>query len=566
MPSASIGLYLGAGNAELVVLGGSGKNPRLIGSASIPFKGAFGLSERPQSAPPVPEEGASPAIRPRGQDEKDNVDQLQELLAKIKLPNNKVHVSVASEAIVIRYFQMPQLPPAERKMAVTFEAKKYLPFKLEDLVSDYQVVTSKTDPTVMRVMFYGIRKGIAHSYVQMLESAKLAPQSLEAMPVSLMRLLRQAQIAPADKAVAAVFVEPGAASITVFRDNLLYLSRNVTILSEPEETPAAPETPQPTTEGPLSPELIEALLNEARVSLDYYRRRFLGEPQVAKMVLLGKGVTPALAEQLSNSMDVPVEIGEPFQKITGIQNLSSHFAPAVGLALRGLERREDDITLLPPEVRPVQRDLLKLALVEGGIALLLLVLLGSLTSADIRSWEDKIRGEQQGQRLPPGVTRQMDAASLQRVRQEQQQRLQFVKAIAEPSGKTSTLLQEMTRLLPEEGWLQELHLEDTFLPPLDPDDLEANRKQLIRLNGSSYSGNRDRELEGINSFVASLRKSPEFGLFYSVFNLDSALRKEFIYPDLEVTQFSVSGASELDDLREAQRSGPIRRSGSRRRR
>jgi type IV pilus assembly protein PilM len=69
---------------------------------------------------------------------------IKEELRKRRISAKEVTIALTGRDLIIRTFEMPILPLGELKSAVTFEAKKYIPFKVEDLVSDSQFKLDKS--------------------------------------------------------------------------------------------------------------------------------------------------------------------------------------------------------------------------------------------------------------------------------------------------------------------------------------------------------------------------------------------------------------------------------------
>ena len=433
---------------------------------------------------------------------------------------------------MIRYFQMPTIPKRERRMAVAFEAKKYLPFKLEELITDFQIVIHRSDPTLMRVMFFGIKKNSVNAVLSILESVDLTPLCLETAPVSLMRLLRQTGQFPAGQVAAILMAERDTATITIARDDLLYLSRNVTILSSLE------------SEQGTSTELLEALINETRISIDYYRRRFLGEPGVGKVILFGKNIEEKRVQELTAALDLPVEIGDAFQKIEGGKEVPPGLAIATGLALRGLEKKAWEPNLLPPEYQRKLQGLLQPAILEAIAAMALLGIWYGYSFVDLYAFQQKIDALRMAQMHPRGLQPGMRIPDLKSLGEEQQRQTQFLDELSKTRGQYAALLTELTRLLPEEAWLQNAVLEDKVKASDKGPLLASNRSQSMKLSGGSYVNNRDRELEGINNFLAALRSNKTFNSTFSEFYLDGVNRGR--YREEEVTQFRLTCVSNPD--------------------
>ena len=534
----ALAIYIGTDNIDVISLAGSFQRPQLASFARVklPEKSSWREQVRVEGGG---EPGPVPAAAPLGG--ADDTDQefinrsVQAMLSKLGVTANApIFGSIASESVVIRCFQMPAIPAHERKMAIAFEAKKYLPFKLEELVTDYQVVIRRSDPTLMRVMFFGVKKSSIAVYASLFQYCKLLPYCLEPAPVSLIRLVRQNGQLPGGQVIALLSMEHDAATISIARDDLLYLSRNVTIL--------------PTAEGPeqAPPELLEALLNETRVSIDYYRRRFLGEPAVSKIIVFGSGEDPKKIQELFGSLELPVELGDPFKKVSGAKAVPTGLNVSVGLALRGLDNRPGGINLLPADQRRASQGVLKPLIFQAAAAAVLLGVWYSYSSSDLRNLQQKMASLQSEQIKIENVPSTAGLAELREMRSQSAREKNSLGALADLKARPSTLLAELARTMPEEAWLQYALMRNWI--DLDPQKPAApTRRTILRLTGSAYANSREGELEKINRFLAALQENPIFKAAFAKFSLDSVQRGSFRKE--EVTEFRLTCATRAEDLK-----------------
>lgn len=536
MASNSSGLHLGTESADLVTLGGSFQHPRLIsfGRVQLPSQGSWRSQIRAEESPPAAGAASgSPPSPTTGGMEPNLPEAVKTLLNKAGTSSRHLYTAVASETVVIRYFQMPLIPAHERKMAIAFEAKKYLPFKLEELITDFQVVIQKTDASLMRVMFFGIKKNAATAILSLLRAAGITPLCLEPAPISLMRLLRQSGQLSAGQVAAILSVERGTATISIARGELLYLSRNVTMMSPAE------------TESPGSLELFEALMNETRVSIDYYKRRFLGEPAVSKVILFGQATDAKKLEELTAGLNLPVEIGDPFRRIAGGKEVPSGLAIATGLALRGLEKKTRQTNLLPIEQRRDVQRFLKPLLTECIAAGVILGAWYAISMADLSVQEQKIQALQAQEISSPYFRRGLGMAQIQSFQAEQQAQASFLRKIADSQGQDTAILIEVARLLPQEGWLQKIFLEDLLGPDRKGVLAAGSRRRTLKLGGGAYLKNRDAELEEVNRFLSSLRSSTLLQPAFSDFQMNSVQRG--LLEEEDVTEFHVTCSSQPEE-------------------
>ena len=102
---------------------------------------------------------------------------LKDELMKNNIEANEAIVSISGKDLIVRTFEMPILPRQELDTAVNFEVKKYIPFKIEDLISDFQYKLDKTIQKT-RVLFVGIKKEALDNYLNILSQLGIKIKSI----------------------------------------------------------------------------------------------------------------------------------------------------------------------------------------------------------------------------------------------------------------------------------------------------------------------------------------------------------------------------------------------------
>ncbi len=169
--------------------------------------------------------------------------------------------------LIVRTFEIPLLPQSELRGAVSFEAKKYIPFKLDDLDYDFQVFFDKENKTSL-VLFVGIKKEILANYVSFAKQLNLKINALEYSAFSVLRFLKLAGIGDAGVIASLCFDlnNEDEANFTVFEDGFSLFSRDFDFTGEPAGF-------EKTTESDLLEKQVK-LKKEIRTSFDYYNRKF----------------------------------------------------------------------------------------------------------------------------------------------------------------------------------------------------------------------------------------------------------------------------------------------------
>lgn len=241
-----LGIFLGARFIHLV----QSKGRHLISYSQIDRRR---LSGQPGAEEKVPEEVKLVAL-------------LKEEFRKNRIDSHEVALALSGKDIIVRTFEMPILPAEELKTAIVFEAKKHIPFKIEELVSDSQFRLDKKSRRYS-VVFTAVRRQLLENYLSVFNQLNMKVVSLEYSAFSLLRIARLSGILhPAVVALISVgCFEGDEINFSVLENGFVLFSRDITFADTSQE------------EGGNSLDnsmILEKLKTELRISLDFYHRKF----------------------------------------------------------------------------------------------------------------------------------------------------------------------------------------------------------------------------------------------------------------------------------------------------
>ena len=115
---SSLGIYFGTNSIGLAEV----SNKKLVNNVVIPQSSMFSGDFEEK----VPTDVKIVAL-------------IKDALRTSRINVDRGTICISGQDLIIRTFEIPRLPSNELQSAINFEAKKYIPFKLEDLIYDFQV-------------------------------------------------------------------------------------------------------------------------------------------------------------------------------------------------------------------------------------------------------------------------------------------------------------------------------------------------------------------------------------------------------------------------------------------
>ncbi|MEI6314626.1 MAG: type IV pilus assembly protein PilM [Syntrophus sp. (in: bacteria)] len=275
--------------------------------------------------------------------------------------------SLSGHSVIIKKAAFPQMEAHDLQETIHDEASKYLPFdNMDDVNFDFQILgRNATNPNQNDVIIVAAKKDTIEGYTEAIEIAGLSLAIMDVDSFALETMYQENYDYEEKDVVVIVNIGASITSLNVVRNAVSIFTRDfalggnmITEAIQSQFGVSAEEAEKIKLEGPAGDEyakgeffrntlisLADSLCAEIERSIDYFRSTYSDED--IKMILLAGGGANihGIVEDLSHRMSVPVEIVNPFKKITynrktmdddHIKEIAPIAAVGVGLALRKL--------------------------------------------------------------------------------------------------------------------------------------------------------------------------------------------------------------------------------------
>lgn len=267
---------------------------------------------------------------------------IRKLVESLGAPETPVVAAVGGPGTVLRRVSLPKMSPQELQSALSFEAEKYIPFKLEEVFLDFAVLEDRsTGP--MEVLLAAARRETVNDLVGLLSPCGVTPLAVDLETTALANAW-EAIPAEGKGGVAALLHVGGRGTILDFvRESQLEFAREINIggvaftaaiseglrldAAEAERIKCQPAARAAEVRTALQPSW-EQWLSQCRGSFDFYEDQ--SGRRVEGLILSGGGAQMSgFMEWVQEASGLPTHLWDPMGK-------GPSFAVAVGLALRGV--------------------------------------------------------------------------------------------------------------------------------------------------------------------------------------------------------------------------------------
>ena len=105
---------------------------------------------------------------------------IKNLVGNLKIKVKGVATSIAGWSVIIKKVDLPQMSEDDLGENIQIEAEQYIPFNVEDVNIDFQILGSSSEKTDrMEVMLVAAKKEVIDEYTNLIKKAGLAPQVVD---------------------------------------------------------------------------------------------------------------------------------------------------------------------------------------------------------------------------------------------------------------------------------------------------------------------------------------------------------------------------------------------------
>jgi len=289
-------------------------------------------------------------------DKKRVAEEIKKLVHSMHLVTKNVIMSLPGSTVFTTVINIPKMPMAELKKAVSYQAEQNIPLKISEVQIDWQVVGEVPAKNELLVMVIAAPKTKTQKTADLAQGAGLELSAVEINSIASARALQTN-----DPLYMIVDIGTFNTELTVVRQAVVTLTRTVPVggqvitraiaqslgleEGQAEQFKRKFGIEQDKMEGQIykaSRSVLNNLKEEIDRSVKYYGEQF-GE-NIQNLKLTGGGSkTLGIQKFLADELNMNVVYGNPWEMVVHKQDVNNQlagnapdFAVAVGLAMRGL--------------------------------------------------------------------------------------------------------------------------------------------------------------------------------------------------------------------------------------
>ncbi|GAB4292314.1 MAG: type IV pilus assembly protein PilM [Myxococcota bacterium] len=292
---------------------------------------------------------------------------IRHIIHEEKIKAKEVVIGISGHSVIIKKINLPEMTDDELKESIKWEAEQHIPFDIEDVYIDMEVVNRVSAVQgQMDVLLVAAKKEMINDYRAVVVEAGLEPVVVDVDAFAVFNQFEINYEVPKEETIVLITMGASVININVIQNGLSAFTRDISMGGNQfteeiqrqlgvsyEEAEAlkiggAYGTGDEDTVVPQEVERViasvaDTVSGEIQRSLDFFMATN-AEAQLSKIYLAGgTAKIPSLYRGLEKKMGVPVELINPFRNISidpkqfdpdYLQEVAPMAAVSVGLALR----------------------------------------------------------------------------------------------------------------------------------------------------------------------------------------------------------------------------------------
>jgi type IV pilus assembly protein PilM len=289
------------------------------------------------------------------------IDAVQNLFQDNRIKTTECATGVSGNAVIVKKISLPQMSEEELAESIHWEAEQYIPFDIQDVQLDYEVVEGGEAAGNMDVLLVAVKKDKISEYTSAITQAGRNPIVVDVDVFALQNCYEVNYVPEPGRVVALLNIGASIMNVNVVRDGSSVFNRDIAVggnqytdniqkdLNLSYEQAEALKLGEQ-VDG-ASPESLTSILSavseniatEIQRTFDFFRATSQDD-RVDRIYLSGGAAkVPGLRDLLAERLDAPVELLNPFLNVrynekdfdpAFLDEIGPQAAIAVGLAVR----------------------------------------------------------------------------------------------------------------------------------------------------------------------------------------------------------------------------------------
>lgn len=286
------------------------------------------------------------------------VETIQNLFEQREIRPRHVNTGVSGRGVIVKKITMERMPPQEAREAIQWEAEQHVPYDINDVALDFEILGTDVGPNQMQVLLVAAKRDLITAHADLVREAGLVPAVIDVNSFAVQNVAESNYDFLKGEVVAMVNIGAELTNINLVQGGVPLYTQDLshggnnfveTLQKKYQVSREEAQSALRSVEsGSFDVEpVVRSYCNDLGTALErslVYLKSNGDTDHIDRILLSGGGaLTRGLREILAAKMDVPVELTDPLRRLAAREDLfpghdaellGPQLAVGIGLALR----------------------------------------------------------------------------------------------------------------------------------------------------------------------------------------------------------------------------------------
>lgn len=157
------------------------------------------------------------------------VEGIQECMTKAGVNKRDVITAVSGRAVIVKKVVMDKMNPDDAKEAIFWEAEQHVPFDIDDVCLDFQVLKEDVGANQMEILLVAAKKEMVSTHANIVRDAGLDPRIIDVDSFAIQNAIESTSDGEGGLVTGLINIGSDVTNINIIQDHIPYFTRDLSV-------------------------------------------------------------------------------------------------------------------------------------------------------------------------------------------------------------------------------------------------------------------------------------------------------------------------------------------------
>lgn len=159
------------------------------------------------------------------------IEGIKECALSAGISNSTVVSAVSGRAVIVKKVVMDKMPPSDAREAIFWEAEQHVPFDIDDVCLDFQILRDDVGANQMEVLLVAAKKDMIHTHANLIKDAGFAPAVIDVDSFAIQNCfeVNRREVDDTGKVIGLINVGGDVTNINIIQENTPHFTRDISV-------------------------------------------------------------------------------------------------------------------------------------------------------------------------------------------------------------------------------------------------------------------------------------------------------------------------------------------------